>query len=262
MKLIITLFIFTVLSFSVSAIEKAPPIKFTSNNYFAVTSTFNETLLEDFTKKLLTYDKPELYIYFDSPGGSVFAVTRMISLMKMSDIKFTCVARFAASAAFTMFQQCNKRYLLNDGILMSHNAAGGFQGEFPRIESIFNAINDIVIDAEKETAEKLKMKFEDYKIAINNNLWLSKVSAPKYNAIDGIAEKITCTKKSINEEVKRNVTTCGFFSCTTETIFYSACPLLTSPLKKDNETKKIITDLKKDPIKNFMHIAPGFLLKK
>ena len=85
-----------------------------------------------------------MYIYFDTPGGDVISLSRMVRLMKGSDIKFTCVAAFAASAGFMLFQHCDKRLLLSDGILMSHNWAGGFQDEAPRLLSLFNVYQSLV----------------------------------------------------------------------------------------------------------------------
>ena len=88
-------------------------IVFDEGNFFAVNASFDEVLLDSFTRRVMTTDEKKIFIYFDSPGGSVFALTRMIGIMKSSNIKFVCVARFAASAAFMMFQRCNERYNCN-----------------------------------------------------------------------------------------------------------------------------------------------------
>ena len=74
-------------------------VTFEEGNFFAITTSFNQSLLDDFTEKVLNHDSDELFIYFDTPGGSVIALSRMARIMKGSDIKFTCITNFAASAA-------------------------------------------------------------------------------------------------------------------------------------------------------------------
>lgn len=249
------------LSFSGLYAKGVKEIKFTANNSFAITSIFNEVMLENLTKKIMTYTGDEIYIYLDSPGGSVFAMTRMAGIMKSSKIKFICVARFAASAAFSTLQACDERYILPDGVIMQHNAAGMFWGELPRVYSLFKVIDDVVSQTEKETAKRLKMTYVDFKIAINNNLWLSSSSKDIYNAIDGVIEKVSCSKELVESVVKRPVLSCGWFSCTLSLVKYSGCPLLTMPIigvKDDNPTEYIDLRKIKDPLKSFYHIAPGY----
>ncbi|NVM34015.1 MAG: ATP-dependent Clp protease proteolytic subunit [Candidatus Lokiarchaeota archaeon] len=262
------------INFGAFANNKDVNVKLENNNFFAVTDVFTEQLVESFTRKVMTYDKDRLIVYIDSPGGSVFAMARIIGIMKSSKIKFTCVARFAASAAFAMFQACHDRLLLYDGIIMQHNASGFFRDEFPRIMSLFNAINDIVIDVEHMTSKRLKMEYKDYKVAINNNLWLSRVTAPKYNAIDAVIKTIGCDKDLIEKTVIKPQRKCGWFDCITEYKKFSGCPLLAEPLpenKKDDDDllwkhngfsrEPIIEKINTD-IKNFMWITPRHVLNR
>ena len=248
------------MSLTVFAKGKDVNIVLDDDNFFAVPEQFSETLLEKFNKKVMTYDGKEMYIYLDSPGCSVFAMSRIIGIMKASDIKFICVARFAASAAFAMLQQCDKRYMLYDGIIMQHNASGGFRGEFPRIYSLLNAINDLVEDVEKNSARRMKMKLKDYKIAINNNLWLSRATAPKYNAIDAIINNIKCSPELVKKVVARVQRRCSFFSCTVTQNKFSGCPLLMQPIPKKDDSKETIewTEDINTNIKDFMWIYRGY----
>ena len=262
MKKLLILFM-VCMSFTVFAKSKDVNIVLKDNNFFAVTEAFTETLLEKFNRKIMTYDGKEMFIYLDSPGGSVFAMSRIIGIMKASDIKFTCVARFAASAAFAMFQQCDNRYMLYDGIIMQHNASGGFRGEFPRIYSLLNAINDLVKDVEKNSARRMKMKLKDYKVAINNNLWLSRATASKYGAVDNIINNIKCSPGLVKKVVNKAIRKCGWLSCTVSYKKFSGCPLLTQPLpKKDKSKEEDDTEWKEDintGIKDFMWIYRGNL---
>lgn len=227
----------TVASIGSDNIKKLPDIQLSTNNdnvsvtfdtgnFFQVTTSFSEKLLDDFSEQLMSYEKKEMIIYFDSPGGSVFAMSRIIGLMQSSKVKFICVARFAASAAFNMFEACDKRYLLSDGILMSHEWSGGFRDEAPRILTLFNAINDLVHDVELMTVSKLNIKMEEYKNLINKNLWMTKTLATKYGAIDGVVNDVKCTKELTDQRIEKNIQQMGLFGPVNQTVILSGCPLI------------------------------------
>ena len=219
------------LLFSVSASagkELPTSITLKKDNFFAITTQFNQRLLDNFTEKVLGYDGDEMFIYFDTPGGSVIALSRMARIMGSSDIKFTCIANFAASAGFMLFQHCQTRLLLSDGILMSHNWAGGFQGEAPRIMTLFNAIQSLVDTLESVVIGKLNVDAKEYAALINNNLWMPATLATKYAATDGIISKITCSKALIEERVLLGSS--GLFR--RSSYYSSGCPLIQKVYRK------------------------------
>jgi ATP-dependent protease ClpP protease subunit len=51
---------------------------------------------------------PEVILFLNSPGGSVIAGNNLIAYMEGSGKRFTCVAYFAASMAFAIFQACTR----------------------------------------------------------------------------------------------------------------------------------------------------------
>ena len=204
-------------------------INFEEGNFFEITSQFNGTLLNKFAEKVLTYEGDELYIYFDTPGGSVIALSRMARLMKGSKIKFTCIANFAASAGFMLFQHCDNRLLLSDGILMSHNWAGSFRDEAPRILTFFNTITNLVGTLEAVVIEKLNINAAEYATLINSNLWMTSVLATKYNAIDGVINAVSCSSKLLEQ---RNPVYYRSFFGGSGTYYKSGCPLVQTVYKK------------------------------
>ena len=195
------------------------------DDFIGITTPYDESLSSRFAEKLLTYEGKTLYIYFDSPGGSVFSMSRMIELMRISKIEFVCVARMAASAAFMTFQHCDRRFILPDGILMAHNASGGFSGEFPRVRSLLDVIDGLIKPIEERVAKRLRMSFSEYKTAINNNLWLNSSTAKDNNAVDGIIN-ITCSKSIVNQKVTVTETVRTLFGPTTTEKTISRCPLI------------------------------------
>lgn len=218
-----------------SAGESTPSVKFEEGNFFAITSQFNRKLLDDFSEKLLSYDKKELFIYFDTPGGSVLALSSMVRLMKASDVKFTCVASFAASAGFMLFQHCDKRYLLSNGVLMSHNWSGSFSGEAPRILTLYNTINDLVATIESVAIQKMSVNKKEYAALINDNLWMTSRLATKYAAIDKVITKVSCSKDIIEQRVP----TLGYSRRGGNSwVYKSGCPLIQKTYYKVKNNKR------------------------
>lgn len=229
-KIMLTL----MLVFSLGAFASEPTdVHFEEGNFFPITQQFDGKLLDDFTEKIFGYEGKELIIYFDTPGGSVLALSKMARIMKSSDIKFTCVASFAASAGFMLFQHCDNRLLLSDGILMSHNWSGGFQGEAPRILTMFYTIQSIVDTLEAVTLTKMSVTAEEYAALINKNLWMTLELATKYNAVDGVAGKVTCSKALIKQRNRLKARP-SYYDRSPRTFYRSGCPLIQKAYTKSS----------------------------
>ena len=214
--------------------NSVPKIVLEKDNFFAITSSFNQKLLDDFSEKLLTHNSKKLYIYFDTPGGSVLALSRMVRLMEGSSIEFVCIASFAASAGFMLYQFCDKRYMVSDGIIMSHNWAGGFADEAPRIITLFEAIQSLVDPMEEKAVQNMNVDMKEYKRLINNNLWMPYNLAKKYDAIQEQAH-ITCEKSLVKKRIKLKPTYSIFRSrFGSSGLYKSGCPLIQKVYTKKN----------------------------
>lgn len=189
---------------------------------------------EEFTRKVFLYPSKELFIYIDSPGGSGFSLARMIGVMgARRDIKYTCVARQASSAAFMFFQFCHNRYMLPDGLLMSHDASVLMFGEITRIKRSLAAIEGVLRPIDTAIAARLGMTYEEYKHEIVQEWWMNVFQALHHKAVDSIIFDVTCSPKLVKKVVSRITTQCSLFGgCKTISRLYSACPLLTRPIVK------------------------------
>ena len=233
----ILLALMMVFSLSASAGDTIEPILFEDGNFFAITTEFDGRLLDNFTEAVLNNESDNMYIYFDTPGGSVIALAAMARIMKSSTINFTCIANFAASAGFMLFQHCQTRYLMSDGILMSHNWSGGFYDEGPRITTMFNTVQSLVDTLEATIIAKLNVDAIEYAALINNNLWMTTKLAIQYSAIDGITDAVTCTKSLIKQ---RNPVRVRIGWSKFKTLYRSGCPLIQKLYKKNNSRRKYV----------------------
>jgi len=167
-----------------------------SGNTFVINTVFDEALLKNFSRVVHLHDNSKpLYVYFESPGGSVISLASMVQIMKTSDIKFVCITRLAASAAFVLFEHCTERYILPEGILMSHNASVGLEGKLPQVRHLLDILESLVSNLEESTAERMKMGIEKYRNLIAGDLWINSKTIQKYNAADGVVDSLKCSKE-------------------------------------------------------------------
>lgn len=195
---------------------------------------FNEEFSEVYTAKIqgeiiakvskLASDEP-LYIVMDSPGGSVFAGAVLIDNLKALGHPIHTITIFSASMGYQLVQNLGTRYILPSGVLMSHRAAGGVQGQFyGEIESRLQMIKDVVDSLDQVAADRTKTSLEDYKKAVQNELWAVGEKAVKTHQADAIA-RATCDK-SLRGTESRFVNT---FLGRIELVF-SKCPIITAPI--------------------------------
>jgi ATP-dependent protease ClpP protease subunit len=196
------------------------------DNSFAITTAFNEGLQEDFTRKIMTTKAKTMYLYINSPGGSVYSLNRMIEVMKGSNKTFICVARFAASAAFTLLQHCDVRMMTKGGMLMSHGASVFYNGKLEDMKSYVKMVDEIMEDLERAVAKRMKKTYKEYKKLISKDFFMSRVGAVKHNAIDRVTYKVSCSKELVNKKLVKNMLVCGFFGCVNKKYKVSACPLI------------------------------------
>lgn len=214
-------------------------------NHFAVKSEFDETLLDNFAKKVYGSKEKTLYVYFDSPGGSVVSLARMLGVMKKaqaSGTKFVCVTRFAASAAFLLFQQCDERLMFEDGILMAHDASASFRGEMHRVEKKVKLVNELMKLVSMPAATKMGLSYEDYRNLTVSELWLTSLSAFEYKAADNTIVDVACDADLLSKTKEISVTFFTLFGAGSSKVKVSACPLLNGEEEVADNGKESATD--------------------
>jgi hypothetical protein len=94
------------------------------------------------------------------------------------------VTAFGASMAFQTVQQLGKRYITSSGVLMSHRAAGGFEGSFggekpSQIDSRKNFWESRLQEMDQRTVDRSggKQTLASYQRAYDNELWITGTQA-------------------------------------------------------------------------------------
>lgn len=142
-------------------------ILFNNVNSFDIVGEINNELYIKLVNYKLTNNK-NLYIYINSPGGSLFDAIDIIYLIKEFEKSKTviCIAQNAYSVAFTIFQSCSNRYILSNTILMQH--------EFKIIYSKYdvNIVNNIILYIRISEAMRINIKLNVYLEKVKNELWI------------------------------------------------------------------------------------------
>ena len=162
---------------------------------------FLGTQIDDYTAnviqaQLLYLDSSDpgkdVSIYFNSPGGSVYAGLGIYDTMQyiQSDVSTICTGMAASMAAVLMVAgQKGKRYALKHSRIMIHQPLGGVQGQ--------------AADIEITAREILKLKKELYTIISNHSgqpiekiekdsdrdYWMTSAEAVEYGMIDKVLER-------------------------------------------------------------------------
>ncbi len=139
-----------------------------------------------------TDSKKDVYLYINSPGGSVTAGLAIIDTMNFikSDVSTICVGIAASMGALILSSgKRGKRFSLANSEVMIHQVMGGTEGQASDI-----AINAKHILRTKDTLNKIlasntSKKIDQVEKDSDRDYWMTSDEAKKYGIIDEIISK-------------------------------------------------------------------------
>lgn len=229
------------------------------------TLIFNEVVTDDSVAKFqlklneMSNKLPasqEIILVLYTPGGSVDAGMLLIDSVKAVPQKVKTLTIFAASMGFQFVQNLDERMIIPSGVLMSHRATLGLQGELDgEFDVRLNSIRRQVRYMDQIAANRMKMPLDAYKNLIRDEYWVHGFESVEDRAADKLI-LARCGKEMTGTEEKEIPTFFGPI-----TVVFSKCPLITAPLeiKFDKlapeglpEMKTYMSLLYQDP-KEFFH---------
>ena len=158
-------------------------------------------LIDDYTANLIiaqllyldhTDSKKDVYLYINSPGGSVTAGLAIIDTMNFikSDVSTICVGIAASMGALILSSgKKGKRFSLPNSEVMIHQVMGGTEGQASDI-----AINAKHILRTKDTLNKIlaantNKKMDQVEKDSDRDYWMTSDEAKKYGIVDDIIAK-------------------------------------------------------------------------
>jgi ATP-dependent Clp protease protease subunit len=175
-------------------------------------------------------DKP-IYIFLNTPGGSVQAGLEMFEALSGLDRPVNTVTLFAASMGFQTVQNLGERLILKNGVLMSHRATGEFKGSFggrppSQLDARYGLWLRRTLELDEQTVKRTKGKqtLTSYQAAYADELWLTGTEAVE----QGYADRVVTVKcdKTLNGSVERSENVLGIIEVKYK---ISNCPINTGP---------------------------------
>lgn len=199
------------------------------------TLVFNEVVTDESVAKFqvqlqemsnkLPADK-EIIVVLYTPGGSVDAGMQMIDSMQAIPQKVKTLTLFSASMGFQFVQNMGERMITPSGMLMSHRASGGMEGELGgEFDVRLNMVKRQIEYMDTIAARRMKMTLEDYRKLIADEYWVHGFEAVEDRAADKMV-LARCGKEMTGTEKKEFRTMFGPLQVT-----FSKCPLITGPLE-------------------------------
>ena len=136
--------------------------------------------------------KKDIYLYINSPGGSVTATLAMYDTIKhiKPDVSTICVGMAASGAAVILAAGAkSKRFALPNAEVMIHQLMGGAEGQATEIEitarhmiKIKDRLNKILSDATGQTIKKVEADSD-------RDFYMDAEEAKKYGMIDAVLKE-------------------------------------------------------------------------
>lgn len=180
--------------------------------------------------RLYSNNTAPLYLFLNSPGGSIQAGLELMEALHGIGRPVNTVTLFAASMAWQIAQGLDERLILKNGVLMSHRAAGGFEGYFggtrpSQIDNRYQLWLDRVKELDEQTVARTngKQTYDSYTKEYQNEMWLTGTKAVN----EGYADRIVTIKcdVTLNGVTSKRVSYMGM----DVTYDLDKCPINTSP---------------------------------
>lgn len=237
MKFFYSMFLMLSMVFSVPAwaTSKASTLKLTKDNTAILFGVVDSTTTSDVMQQIQKLDSSlksgyPINLVMYTPGGSIQDGLELIEYLKSVNRPINTITIFSASMGFQIVQSLGKRYILENGVLMSHKAKGGFEGEFgdgnSQIDSRYGLWMSRIAELDNQTVKRTsgKQTMKSYRAAYQNELWLTGTQSVKGGYADQVVS-VTCAK-DLNGTRSQPVEVFGL----TFNLLFSECPMNTNLL--------------------------------
>ena len=191
-----------------------------STNHVVVRGSIDSDVASSFIYKLNTLASKDVFVYLDTPGGSVESGNKM--LMEIQKYNLSCIADRAYSMGFVLLQGCKNRYIRPYSRIMQHQISYGIQNEKGKIDNYANFIDQIEDELVEMQSSKIGLNKDRFRLRTMNEWWMMGKYAIENNCADEIVD-IFCDSKLVKQNETNDF---GFYKLT-----YSKCPLISDPIE-------------------------------
>ena len=212
---------------SVQAYRDLEIVKLTPDNMIYLKGSVDEENVGNVVKRLHLSESDKIYLYLDTPGGSVIDGYSIVDAIETVAHNKTieCVAETAISMGFVIFQHCPIRNIRPGAVLMQHQMSMGLKGTLESVKSKLEFAIEMDDILSQKQAEKLGLELEDFKRKTQDDWWMFGEKALHNKAADKMV-RVQCSRELYHDTISMHVQT--IFG-QVEVIF-SKCPLIKIPL--------------------------------
>jgi ATP-dependent Clp protease, protease subunit len=232
--LVVVASVLTYSTISVSKTNEKGTIVLSADNTVNLSGEINSESVAETISQLRQLDsqarwnkRKPIYLFMHTPGGEIESGFQLIEAAQGLRRRVDTITLFSASMGFQTVQALGQRLILKNGTLMSHRAAGGFEGYFggkspSQIDSRYGFWLQRIKELDEQTVKRAngKQTLESYREQYQNETWLTGSQAVAAGYADEIV-KVRCDD-SLNGTVSHEVSFMGV------PIHYetSKCPLI------------------------------------
>lgn len=203
-----------------------PLITLEPNNVITLRGEVDSTSVSKVVDQIAASPSKTLFLFIDSPGGSVVDGVILMDAIRSSGKRIRCVVSSAASMAFSITQACHERLVLDNAILMQHVGSYTIRGQSPNNNSLNSFVQRLFDRLSARDAKRIGMTLKDFKAKIRDDWWLFGDEA----VAAGVADKVVAVRCS-EELTKKRVVERAFVMFGSVEVVYSGCPLASDPLE-------------------------------
>ena len=193
----------------------------TSSNIDSVITLFNDA-------NVLTTIKEErqIFLYINSPGGSVldgYRLIQHIQTLQAQNVSVECIAQNFMSMGFAIFQTCSRRLVMTNSLGMQHPMSTRMGGNIQSIHTELDMIETMYEELSALQYNRLKISRAEFNEKILRDWWIFG-SALITNNIADASVFVQCAPEVSDMFVRRTETLLGIRFA----IQYNKCPLINS----------------------------------
>lgn len=174
------------------------------DNTVVLRGQVNDKSATEVIRKMQSVVEKDIYLYLLTPGGSIVAgnsIIQTIRALSLSGKNIVCIADNAYSMGFVIFQACPTRYVMDNSIIMQHQASLSVSGPIEQAANRFDLVKKLEKQSNNMQASRLNMTQTEFHSHYVHDWWLYGSEIVEMNAGDKVVNVVCKDTSSTYHEI-------------------------------------------------------------